>query len=266
MNVKLSYTRSKLLLLITLLLPLAGLADRVTIVSDRWYPYNGIPHSPNPGYMIEIARYGLEKSGHKLNYQLMSWERSIDLVRKGEKNCIVGSYKSDAPDLMYSDKHQGTDQMAFYRSTQDDWQYEGVESLKNRQLGVIEGYTYQDEVDQYIADQRSTNKVLVTKGKYALEENLLDLVHGRLNTVIDSNRVIKQAINKQGWEKSIVFAGYGNTVSKIYVACSAIHPSSTEYLTAIIDGIDELRASGQLDVILKKYDEKDWLGVEAEDN
>ncbi len=96
----------KKLVNLTLFLCLVGtaytLADEVTIVSDRWYPYNGIPKSPTPGFGIEIARYGLEKAGHSLKYQLMSFERSVEQVRQGKKKCVIGVDKSETLHLKTS--------------------------------------------------------------------------------------------------------------------------------------------------------------------
>ena len=254
-----------LALLLSTFYSLHSMADEVTIVSDRWYPFNGIPNAPDPGYMIEMARYGLSRGGHTLNYQIMSWQNSMDLVRQGKKNCIVGAYKSDAPDFIYSQQHQAVDRMAFYIRADEAWHYQKSDSLHNKRLGVINGYAYQRELDIYIANNTNDSQVKKAKGKYALENNLLDLIAGRLDVVLGSEIVIERTLKKQHWQQQIQLADYATPPSKIYIACSPKLPSSIAYLELINQGIEELRSTGQLQSLLMKYQMTDWHGIEALD-
>ncbi|MCR8921791.1 transporter substrate-binding domain-containing protein [Dasania sp. GY-MA-18] len=255
-----------ILLLAYSLMAVGGVADEVTIVSDRWYPFNGIPNAPDPGYMIEMARYGLEQGGHSLNYQIMSWQHSIDLVRQGKKNCIVGAYKSDAPDFIFSDQHHAVDQMAFYTRINEPWRYQHVDSLAQQRLGVINGYAYKNDIDAYIKANRTSDRVIAAKGKYALENNLLALMQGKLDVVLGSRTVITQVLAKQQWQDKLQIAGYANTMSKIYIACSPNNPKSIQYITLINAGIEQLRKTGQLQALLDKYQVADWQHIEAVDN
>lgn len=257
---------SSLLLTLTVLINPPASADEVTIVADRWYPYNGIPQSPNPGYIIEIARYALEKGGHQLQYQLMSWHRALEQVQQGQKNCVVGAYKSEADGFVFPDIHQGVDQVVLFRRKGDSWQYSGVDSLKQIRLGIIEGYEYADDVDLYIQQQKTSNKIKLTRGKFALEQNLAALINRELDVVIESNTVVMASIKKQGWENEIEFAGEANILSKMYIACSPARTDSAEYVKLIADGTRALRASGQLQKILDKYGLADWHHLPAVDN
>lgn len=249
-----------------LALPLLTQADEVTIVSDRWLPYNGTPKSPAPGYIIEIAHYALAKGGHSVNYQLASWDRSLAQVRAGKKNCVVGAYKNEAVDFIFPDIHQGVDQTVLYRKTGSDWQYTGVESLKKIRLGAIDGYDYSDDIDEYILSPQSSGQVMRVRGKYALEKILIALMNNEIDAVIDSSAVIKSTLKKQGWESKIEFAGNANILSKIYMACSPALKESAEYVKLVADGTRELRANGLLTEILSRYGVSDWHGLPAADN
>ena len=233
-------------------------AAEVTIVSDRWYPYNGIPQSPQPGYGIEIARYGLAKGGHTLKYQLMSWERSLELVKEGKKDCVIGAYKREAPDFVYPSLPIGLDQIIFIKRKGYDWQYRGITSLNNIRLGTIPGYEYSPDIKHYITRLAKPENISKTKGKYALEFNLSSLLEGKLDAVVDSKIVLVSTLKKHGWLNEVEIAGVAGAATELYIACSPALKSSYEYAQLISDGIDELRNTGKLNQILDKYGVKDW--------
>ena len=66
-------------------------ADEITLAADLWCPYNCQPKEENPGFLIEIAKYSLEKQGHTVKYHLVPWQRAIRMVRKGQYHGLVGS-------------------------------------------------------------------------------------------------------------------------------------------------------------------------------
>lgn len=253
-----------LALLLALLIAHTTSADEVTIVSDRWYPYNGTPNSPLPGYVIEIAEYSLTKAGHTVKYQLWSWEQAIELVSQGKRDCLIGDYRSSMPNYPIPDQHMGVDQTVFVTRKESNWQYNGIASIKNLRLGTIHGYKYTPEMHEYIKTQ--PKNLSATKGKFALELNLSALVNGQLDAVVDSRNVLIASLNKQSWLQEVRFAGELNQPYKIHIACSPKKPQSIEYVSLINEGLTELRNSGQLELILKKYGLSDWQHLPAQDN
>ena len=241
-------------------------ADEVTLVADRYYPYNGIPSSPQPGYMIEIARYAFESAGHTVKYQLMAWSRAIELVEQGKKSCIVAGFKSDAPNLIFPDIHQGVDEIAMFTRADSDWQYQGVTSLQGKRLGVIDNYAYEDEIDRYIAQYKGTEWISAARGKFALEHNLTSLINGEIDVVIESRPVVQTVLKKLKLQGKILFAGSADKLSKNYIACSPALANGAEYAQLIAKATEELRASGELEKILNSYGLTDWVGSGAIDN
>ncbi len=240
-------------------------ADEVTLVADRYYPYNGIPNSPMPGYMIELAEYALVRAGHTVKYQLMSWDKAIELVAKGEKNCLVATYKNDADNLLFPAEHQGVDRLAFYRRADSQWQFTDVSSLAKQRLGVIDGYDYRDDIGQYIQQYQDTDRVLLRRGKFSLEYNLRALVNVEIDIIIESVPVVTAALQKLKLQGQVVPAGFLNHASKSYIACSPVLASSAEYVALISDATQQLRASGELQVLLRKYGLEDWVNITAVD-
>ena len=243
----------------------AAIADEVNIVSDRWYPYNGIPDSNQPGYVIEIAQYSLAKAGHTVKYEVESWADSLNLVRQGKKDCVIGAYKSEAPDFVFPEQHMGTVQLVFIKRKDFDWQYDGVESLKKVRLGAKPNYNYSGDIGNYI-DTPNNPQVFLTSGKYALEYNLTSLVNENLDVVMEAKSVLLASIKKHGWIDETEFAGTTGKIYKIHFACSPKNKNSKEYTRLFSEGLKELRDSGQLHYILNKYGLTDWIYEDAEES
>ena len=254
------------ILTLTLLLSYGVKADVVTIVSDRWFPYNGIPSSPAPGYMIEIARYGLEKAGHTVNYQLMSWDRSLQQVKAGQKTCLVGTTKSESAGFVFPKLHLAADQVIYIRPKGSSWSYNGIESLKDIKLGTIPGYHYSDDLTYYINHIAKPGSITETKGKFAIEKNITALTSGKIDVIVDSKNVLDATLKKLDEANKIEFAGAATPPIKLYIACSPAIKQSQEYVSHINNGLIELRANGKLNGILNKYGLTDWQNIEAIDN
>jgi len=233
-------------------------ANTITIRADEWYPINGIPDSDKPGYMIEIAQVILAEHGHDVEYRVMPWKRSIQQVREGSFDCVVGAYKEDAPDFVFPDSEWGAIASSFYVKKGVDWRYSGMESIKAVKVGVIGGYAYSEEFDEYVKENKSTAKVQVINANNALEQNIKKLIKGRIDVVLESHLVMEAKLKTMGLSDEVVIAGELVAAEKMYIACSPARSTSKEYAKFFSEGIKALRASGQLKKILDKYGLKDW--------
>lgn len=231
-------------------------ADTVTIRADHWYPMNGTPGAEMPGFMIEIAQQALAKAGHTVDYALMPWERALYSAQKGQIDCVVGAYKSDAPDLLFPENSQGVDTVAAYVKKGDPWRYSTVDSLKKIKLGAISGYGYGDNIDAYI--EQNPKLVQLTVGETALDQNIKKLTAGRIDVLIESPAVFDAKLKELKLEDQFVQAGTLSDIENLYIACSPVKESSKTYVKLISDGTEDLRKSGELTKILVKYGLKDW--------
>ena len=96
--------RTRLLLLLIMLALGAtrvDAAETLSIRADAWPPYNAEPKSIKPGYMINVLLEIFMPQGYALDYQQLSWTESLDAVRKGEFNAVIGATKDDAPDFVF---------------------------------------------------------------------------------------------------------------------------------------------------------------------
>ena len=246
----------------TLLAAFATQADTVTLRSDYWFPYNGDPENPRrPGYTIEIIRMALEEGGHKLDYQTLSWDESIEKVRSGKFDCVVGAYKSDAPDLIFTEEPLGTDTTAFYSLTGEDnsWKYEGTASLANKRIGITESYSYGDELDAYFKSSEGKKHVQEVGGDEPLDKLIQLLLDKKIDLVVESPTVFRARIRQLGMKFFFNESILPNKQEPLYFACSPNKESSRTYTQLISKKIRELRKSGELGTLLSKYGLKDWV-------
>jgi polar amino acid transport system substrate-binding protein len=242
--------------LIGFLIAGAAQADTVVIRADHWYPMNGKPGDANPGFMIEIAQRTLAQGGHTVDYDLMPWERALHSAENGTIDCVVGAYKSDAPNLLFPENSQGVDITATFVKKGSPWRYSNLEGLKSVQVGGITGYSYGDDVDAFI--EQNPQKVQLLSGDTALEQNIRKLLGGRIDVILESPSVLNAKLKELNLQGQADFAGAIGEPENLYIACTPQKDSSRAYIKMISDGTQQLRQSGELKKILEKYGLSDW--------
>lgn len=242
----------------------AAIEKEITVVADIWCPYNCEVGTQNPGYIIEVANEIFGKKGIKVNYEIMPWERAIEETRKGTYNAIIGARYGDAPDFIFPEEAEGSSQNVFFVKNDSDWKYDGVDSLNGKSLGVIDGYSYSEEIDKYVKKNlENSAKVQSVAGETGLEQNFSKLLKGRIDAYIeDMNVGMKFIADKGMWGKYKIA---GKDILKdpkennIYLAFSPVNKDSIEYSKILSEGIKEMRQNGKLKEILTKYSISDWV-------
>lgn len=234
-------------------------AETLTIRADNWPPFNGNPKDAKAGYMIEALREIYGPLGHKIDYQLMSWDDSLASVRKGQFNAVVGASHDDAEDFVFPLESFGTSENTFFVLGKSNWTYNGIGSLGKIKLGVIEGYAYSDELDAYIKTNKKNSKVVISRGEEALALLINKLQTGKIDVVVEDASVMLYALMKLGLPPGqIKAAGLPHDSQELYIAFAPGHPASKGYAQQFDDGIRKLRASGKLQQILARYNLTDW--------
>lgn len=246
------------LLVFTALIAGSAVAATITVRADSWAPYNEEPNSAKPGYMIELAKLVFEAKGHEIDYQLMPWSRSLAAVEKGTYDAVVGTDPEESPNFVFPEESLGVNKNGFYVKKGSSWQYDGIDSIKQVRLGIIDSYGYYLELDNYIEEGGKGTKLFAATGDDALPKLIKMLKAGRLDVIIENINVMTHELDAQKLSGEIVQAGSPEEESPLYMAFSPAKESSREYAKILDDGIAELRNSGKLQEILTKYGLKDW--------
>lgn len=233
-------------------------AADVSIRADVWSPHNGDPKSATPGYMIEIAKAAFAAGNINVDYQTMPWERALALTREGKNDCVVGAAKSDAPDFVYPEEPQGMDQTMAFVKKGNTWRYKGINSLSAVRLGVVEGYSYVEDIDNYIKANKGNNKVQAITGETPLDQNIKKLQAGRIDAFLESQPVFNARVRELKLEQDFEVAGEAGPLTELFVACSPKNSKSKDYAQLLTKGTRLLREKGELVRIMTKYGLKDW--------
>ncbi len=232
-------------------------ADVITIAADEWMPFTGNEKEQN-GYMIEIAKTVFEKQGHTIVFKNVPWSRAVTEAEKGNYTAIAGAYVSDAPTFIFPTEEQGLGIDVMYVLKSSGWSFSSYESLSSVTLGVIQDYSYGDEMDAYIEKNEKTGKVNKITGSDNLTHRLIQMLQQNRITAFIENRNVCNYTMKLNKITDIKEAGTCKISNKIYIAFSPKNTKSNVYAKLLSDGMVELRKSGELKKILDKYGLKDW--------
>lgn len=245
-------TRCLGLFLLAVLFPLALRAEPVTVRADEWMPVNGDPAGERAGFAIDLLRAVFEPLGMQVDYRLSGWSRSLDLVRSGEIDCVVGAFKPEAPELVYPQTPLGYDITAFYVRHDDDWRYDGIASLAERQVATIADYSYGEPVDAWLA--ATPDQVQVMHGLKPLARNLQKLLSGRVDVLVESPLIMDWMLKSQGLGERVREAGRADMeYTPLWLACSPKRARSADLVRLFDEGVARLVASGDIIPLMGRY-------------
>lgn len=130
-------------------------AEKITIVrsSDDWGP-NEFTSENNEltGFHIDLIQMAAKELNVEVEFVAMPWKRALKTIEKGEADAI--SYTIFTPErvkyLIYKDGNaisEGSTRFAYLKGR--DFNYDGtLESVKDRRIGVIRGYSYGKNFDR----------------------------------------------------------------------------------------------------------------------
>lgn len=240
------------------LFALPAQAATISIVADQWCPYNCEPGSDKPGFMIEIAQKVLAEAGHTVDYKNLPWSRAIDEARKGKYNAIVGAAVDDAPDFEYPGSPLGISKSVFAVPKGSSWKFTGMDSLAAVSIGTIQDYAYSEEFDAYVeANAKDAKKIQVATGDDALTTNIRKLEANRIGALVEDESVLNYELAQMATKTEFAIVGDLGE-SELFIAFTPGKPESKEYAKLLGEGVEKLRASGELAKILAKYGLKDW--------
>lgn len=236
-------------------------AETLVLAADLWCPYNCEPGSEKPGFMVEIARQVFVRHDIAVDYRLMPWSRAVQSTREGEFHAVIGATLNDAPGFVFPELEQGRMRTALWAVPATQWRYESMSSLKDVVLGVSAGYSYGSVIDAYIADPLNSNYIHVLFGTDPLAQGLKMLSAGRIDVMVEDESVFRYYIEQRAGGDPYTNVGVIDnpaTDTNVYIAFSPARAESSRLADLLSRGIPELRASGELAVILKRYGLKDW--------
>lgn len=247
--------KKMLVLLLVMVSCVAFSAEKISVRADVWMPYNGEPGSANPGYGIEILKAVFEPKGFEIDYQTMPWNRAVEDSREGKFDCIVGAGVRDAAGFVFPAETIGHSVNNLFVKADSDKKFTTIEALKGLKIGIIADYSYSEEFDKYVSENKADEqKLFIGNGDGALEKLGKMVGAGRLDGFVENPLVVAQ----EAWKEEVKSAGQIGEKDALFIAFSPAKESSKKYAELLDAGIKELRTSGKLKEILARYGLTDW--------
>lgn len=234
-------------------------ADSITVYYDPWEPYVSAPESENKGYVIDILELVFDKYGHSIDLNIAPYARALRLLYSGKADLVPGVYLEDIEPgkVVLASEEIGVSINMFFTVTSSDWRYQNPSSLNSQVLGLVFEYAF-PEIEEYVNTNKGTNRIQYAYGVDALQINLKNLIKGRLSVILDDHLVVKALARKLNLSEKIIPAGIPGKENKLLAAFSVQNFKSLHFSQLLSQGIKDIRKTGELDAILKKYDMKDW--------
>lgn len=165
--------------------------NEIILASDEWCPMTcAESNKQGRGLVTDIIEAALKGSSYRLKYKMINWARAIEMAKKNEVQGILGAYKSDVPDFLFSDRPQVVSHDCFYGLAEKQWKYENFNSLIGKKVGIINGYSYGEQLDEYKGSEVGKKIFFETSGDHPLMQNLNKLQSQRLDFILENELVI----------------------------------------------------------------------------
>lgn len=215
-------------------------ARQVVLATTAWEPYIG-PDLPGQGYVAEVAREALARSGHSLRLVFLPWARAVHMAR----HCQVDGYlpEYDSRDLrrtfLFSAPFPGGP-IGFFKRRDHAIRWRDLDSLKPYCIGVVRGYVNTPEFDA----RTDLRKQYVNND----ETNLRMLLAGRIDLMLADEHVGHVLARKISPEAAagIEFLLPPLEDKDLFVCFPAHRPASGELLEAFNHGLEKLKRDGTL--------------------
>lgn len=244
-----------LLLCLCLIASAASASESLRIVSpDYWCPFSCKEGAEHEGFTIDILRAIFEPLGYRVEFSNANYSRALQQVRSGRSDAIPSALKAEAADFVFPKLPISRNRFCVYASPASQWQYQSPADLRERQVGLIQGYDYGPQLSAWFADHPQELSILTGDDLVQRMATMLGLQ--RLDAFIEEENLVdftqrqqpQLALRKAGCTLPI----YG------YLGLAATNPHARRINREFDAGLRRLRKSGELAQILSRYGVSDW--------
>ncbi|WNO09513.1 transporter substrate-binding domain-containing protein [Teredinibacter sp. KSP-S5-2] len=226
--------------------------EQLKIASIDWCPQL-CSSGEQEGYVKDIVKLIFKDSPYQVQITDYPWSRSILLVRNGDAHALLSPAKAEAPSLLYPQHEVGTQRMCFFTHGRSSWQYTGVSSLNNQQIGIATD-TSVEELNAFIANNKRQFQFMPYTGTY-VQKSVRKLIQGRMDAFLFTRNTTLYELSKLKAQDQIREAGCVSEAN-IYMAFSPDNKQreKIEKMMVFFDlKMRELKARGEIEKIMQNY-------------
>lgn len=209
------------------------------------------------GYAMEISRRVFDNSPYEVSYDyVISWNRALVQVQRGEADAIVFSYVEKQLSKKFV---VPTTSLAFETNTtfivkrDNPWRFESIRSLKQlKRIGVYKNTTWHyPELSSF--ERNNPQKFVYLHGDEIVSRAISLIRRGRLDAWEDSQILLSyQIFNQQISDMRLETLSKGELHSGSMLF-SRKHPKAQELAAYFSKKVDLMEKRGELVKILRRY-------------
>lgn len=191
-------------------------------------------------------------SGYQVEPELRPLTRAI---HETANHIIAGVYAPPLDQDLRLSSPMSYSRACFYSRIEGSWQYKNMDSLSKLTIGIIANYGYDnDEMDAYIAKNvRQTSLIELAYGDAAGISNLQKLIKGRYHVLLEHEAVMAHLSQRLNVKNQIKQVGCLQHALPLTIGFSKQAEHVDAWIRALNNGLLQLEASGELDILRKRY-------------
>ncbi|MGI0119607.1 substrate-binding periplasmic protein [Zooshikella sp. RANM57] len=230
--------------------------DRIVLTSLNWEPYIG-RSLPNSGYSYELISEALKISGYSLEVIFLTWDRAMELAKKGHTDGVFPAYYSKKREkyFIFSKPIPGGP-VGFYSRTENNYTFasdprenfaKAIEPLKNLTFGVVEGYVNYAPFDE----------ATYLKKQYTISDdlNIKRLFKKQVDIIFIDKYVAQYIIAKKypWYSLELEFIKPALEIKNLHIAFSKKAKHHEAFVEAFNKGLEHMTRNGMVAEILLKH-------------
>ena len=220
---------------------------KITAAADPWPPFVD-PNSKTQGLSLEIIRAAMATQKIEVEMNFVPWARAEADVKAGTTDIPPNTWLTEErlKDLTYSDPY-ASNEVKFIKRKGDAFEFNGIDSLAGKTVGIVQGYGYGDEFLKSTKFKKDASTDIVT--------NIKKLNLSRIDLTLDDQIVVSALLQKEDPSllSKIEFTKNALTVNKLHITTGKKNKNGAEIIAAFNKGLAEIKANGKLAEIFKKY-------------
>ena len=198
---------------------LAGNAPaEIILASEEWA---NATNRDGTGLYWDIFRAVYEPVGIKTKFIIRSYKGSVSLVKKNQVDAAVGIYPEEIKGALFSKYPFVKDYVLVLFKKNKLSQWNGQETLKNKKVGWIKGYSYDDYLEVPVIKKEFNRRENIMRRldndqldffmdtrndvESVLNKGIIDVTRYTVETVLELERYLVFANNKKGQELKKIF-------------------------------------------------------------
>ena len=190
----------------------------IVLASEEWA---NATNKDGTGLYWDIFRAVYEPVGIKTKFIIRSYKGSVSLVKKNQADAAVGIYPEKIQGAISSQYPFVKDYVLVLFKKNKLYQWSGQETLKNKRIGWIKGYCYDDYLEVPVIKKEFSKRENILRHldkdqldffmdtrndvESVLNKGIIDVTRYTVETVLELERYLVFANNKKGQELKKIF-------------------------------------------------------------